>query len=331
MFHAFAGVLAEHAPAELQPHGYAATTLPALDAVVSPGAAAVTGAHRAAGRPCGQGFPRPSRVDRPLDGATNVQGAAAADTRHGVPAPGAGPRIAHRPRTAGSGGRRRRPHLAGRLNPFARWTTAGMAGRPDPLAARHAGLGGAGTSRRARDGGSLAARPNRWPPDPPRTAAQSVAQLAGRTGRSASDRPRDGGDTARTAGPSATRRIGHCRSRCKPLRDRPGWRQLGPQCRTARPAGHGSASRCAAGWPKRPPRGWREDLSAPADRRPPDASGTAAVGANRCATARGRHAGPLAAGHGSGLCKPLTGRPCTVARGGWWHGADGQCGGHVRV
>lgn len=80
MFHVFAGVLAEHAPAEVQPHGYAAATLPDFDAVVSPGAAAYDGAHDAL---------RDALVDRGfrvrpewtglLDGSTNVQGRAAAE------------------------------------------------------------------------------------------------------------------------------------------------------------------------------------------------------------------------------------------------------------
>jgi hypothetical protein len=80
MFHAFAGMLAEHAPAELQPHGYAAATLPSLDAVVSPGAAAVTDAHVALRDTlAAQGFRVRPEWTGPLDGATNVQGAAAAE------------------------------------------------------------------------------------------------------------------------------------------------------------------------------------------------------------------------------------------------------------
>lgn len=79
MFHVFAGVLAEHAPAELQPHGYAATTLPGLDAVVSPGVAAVTGAHVALRDAlAARGFRVRPEWTGPLDGSTNVQGAAAA-------------------------------------------------------------------------------------------------------------------------------------------------------------------------------------------------------------------------------------------------------------
>lgn len=79
MFHAFAEVLAEHAPAELQPHGYAAATLPEYDAIVSPGCATLTGAHEALRDALSaQGFRVRPEWTGPLDGATNVQGAAAA-------------------------------------------------------------------------------------------------------------------------------------------------------------------------------------------------------------------------------------------------------------
>jgi len=79
MFHAFAEVLAEHAPAELQPHGYAAETLPDYDAIVSPGLAALTGAHEALRDALvAQGFRVRPEWTGPLDGSTNVQGAAAA-------------------------------------------------------------------------------------------------------------------------------------------------------------------------------------------------------------------------------------------------------------
>ena len=79
MFHEFAGVLAAHAPVEVQPHGFAAETLPEFDAVVSPGAAAYDDAHTALRDAL---LARRFRV-RPewtglLDGATNVQGRAAA-------------------------------------------------------------------------------------------------------------------------------------------------------------------------------------------------------------------------------------------------------------
>lgn len=79
MFHVFAGVLAEHAPVEVQPHGYAAVTLPDFDAVVSPGAAAPTGAHTALRDALvAEGFRvRPGWTGR-LDGASNVQSRAAA-------------------------------------------------------------------------------------------------------------------------------------------------------------------------------------------------------------------------------------------------------------
>ncbi|HEY7595401.1 MAG TPA: hypothetical protein VH969_19780 [Actinophytocola sp.] len=79
MFHAFAGVLAEHAPAELQPHGYAAATLPGYDAVVAAGAATVCGAHVALRDALvARGFRVRPEWTGLLDGATNVQSAAAA-------------------------------------------------------------------------------------------------------------------------------------------------------------------------------------------------------------------------------------------------------------
>lgn len=79
MFHAFAEVLAEHAPVEVQPHGYAAATLPAFDAVVSPGAARLTDAHPALRDALAErGFRvRPGWTGL-LDGSTNVQSIAAA-------------------------------------------------------------------------------------------------------------------------------------------------------------------------------------------------------------------------------------------------------------
>ncbi len=79
MFHAFAGVLAEHAPVELQPHGYAAASLPGVDAVVSPGAGKPDTAHVALRDALvAKGFRvRPEWTGK-LDGATNMQGAAAA-------------------------------------------------------------------------------------------------------------------------------------------------------------------------------------------------------------------------------------------------------------
>jgi hypothetical protein len=79
MFHVFAGVLAEHAPVEVQPHGYAVATLPEFDVVVSPGAAELTGAHPALRDALSaKGFRvRPGWTGL-LDGASNVQGVAAA-------------------------------------------------------------------------------------------------------------------------------------------------------------------------------------------------------------------------------------------------------------
>lgn len=79
MFHVFAGVLAEHAPVEVQPHGYAAASLPDVDAVVSPGAAALTDAHPALRDALvAQGFRVRPEWTGLLDGATNVQSLAAA-------------------------------------------------------------------------------------------------------------------------------------------------------------------------------------------------------------------------------------------------------------
>jgi hypothetical protein len=79
MFHVFAEVLAEHAPAELQPHGYAAATLPEYDVVVSPGAAELTDAHEALRDALvAQGFRVRPEWTGWLDGSTNVQSAAAA-------------------------------------------------------------------------------------------------------------------------------------------------------------------------------------------------------------------------------------------------------------
>jgi len=80
MFHVFAGVLAEHAPVEIQPHGYAAASLPAYDAVVSPGAAALTDAHPALRDALlAKGFRVRPEWTGLLDGSTNVQSTAAAE------------------------------------------------------------------------------------------------------------------------------------------------------------------------------------------------------------------------------------------------------------
>jgi hypothetical protein len=79
MFHTFAGVLAGHAPAEVQPHGYAAATLPDFDAVVSPGAGRPVEAHTALRDALvAQGFRVRPKWTGKLDGRTNTQGAAAA-------------------------------------------------------------------------------------------------------------------------------------------------------------------------------------------------------------------------------------------------------------
>lgn len=79
MFHAFAGVLAEHAPAELQPHGFAARTLPDYDAVVSPGAAEPAAAHAALRDTLvTRGFRVRPEWTGILDGSSNVQSRAAA-------------------------------------------------------------------------------------------------------------------------------------------------------------------------------------------------------------------------------------------------------------
>jgi hypothetical protein len=79
MFHVFAGVLAEYAPVEVQPHGYAAATLPDHDAVVSPGAAAYDDAHTALRDALvTSGFRVRPNWTGLLDGSTNVQGRAAA-------------------------------------------------------------------------------------------------------------------------------------------------------------------------------------------------------------------------------------------------------------
>ena len=97
MFHVFAGVLAEHAPVEVQPHGYAAATLPDFDAVVSPGAAAYDPAHaELRDALLARGFRVRPEWTGLLDGSTNVQGAGGRRAGHGVPAPGAGARAAHR-------------------------------------------------------------------------------------------------------------------------------------------------------------------------------------------------------------------------------------------
>ncbi len=80
MFHVFSGVLAEHAPVEVQPHGYAAATLPGYDAVVSPGAAALTAAHAALRDTLlDKGFRVRPEWTGHLDGATNVQSLAATE------------------------------------------------------------------------------------------------------------------------------------------------------------------------------------------------------------------------------------------------------------
>jgi hypothetical protein len=79
MFHVFADVLAAHAPVEVQPHGFAAATLPDVDAVVSPGAAAYDDAHDALRNALvARGFRVRPEWTGPLDGSTNVQGHAAA-------------------------------------------------------------------------------------------------------------------------------------------------------------------------------------------------------------------------------------------------------------
>jgi hypothetical protein len=79
MFHAFAEVLAGYGGAELQPHGYAAETLPEYDAVVSPGLAPVTPAHaELRDALLARGFRVRPEWTGLLDGSTNVQGAAAA-------------------------------------------------------------------------------------------------------------------------------------------------------------------------------------------------------------------------------------------------------------
>ncbi|HWM03711.1 MAG TPA: hypothetical protein VNP92_15365 [Actinophytocola sp.] len=79
MFHAFAGVLAERAGAEIQLHGYATATLPGVDAVVSPGAGTVLPEHTALRDALADnGFRVHEGQTGTLDGATNVQGIAAA-------------------------------------------------------------------------------------------------------------------------------------------------------------------------------------------------------------------------------------------------------------
>lgn len=83
MFHAFAGVLASRAGVELQVHGYAARSLPGVDAVVSPGAGAVRPRHRALlDTLVGRGFRGCAAwadACGELAGLTNVQGIAAAE------------------------------------------------------------------------------------------------------------------------------------------------------------------------------------------------------------------------------------------------------------
>jgi hypothetical protein len=80
MFHVFAGVLAAHAPVEVQPHGFAAASLPDYDAVVSPGAAAYADAHDTLRHALvARGFRVRPEWTGWLDGSTNVQGLAAAE------------------------------------------------------------------------------------------------------------------------------------------------------------------------------------------------------------------------------------------------------------
>lgn len=82
VFHAFAEVLAERAGVEVQLHGYAARSLPGVDAVVSSGAGRVLAWHRALlDALAARGFTARGAwggACRELAGRTNVQGVAAA-------------------------------------------------------------------------------------------------------------------------------------------------------------------------------------------------------------------------------------------------------------